>query len=64
MSGCREVQAKFTEYLDGRLNGREMQRVAAPPGGLPGMLGEWNSLRRCRSRWRRLARFRSRLTCC
>ena len=29
MSDCSEVQAKFTEYLDGRLNGREMQRIAA-----------------------------------
>jgi anti-sigma factor RsiW len=29
MSGCNAAQAKFTEYLDGRLTGREMQRVAA-----------------------------------
>jgi anti-sigma factor RsiW len=29
MSGCNATQAKFTEYLDGRLTGREMQRVAA-----------------------------------
>jgi hypothetical protein len=36
MSGCGEVQARFTEYLDGRLNGREMQ-VIAPPGGLPAL---------------------------
>jgi hypothetical protein len=24
MNGCSTVQAGFTEYLDGRLNGREM----------------------------------------
>jgi hypothetical protein len=29
MNGCDEMQTKFTEYLDGRLSGREMQSVAA-----------------------------------
>ena len=29
MNGCSEIQAKFTEYLDDRLNGREMQFIAA-----------------------------------
>jgi anti-sigma factor RsiW len=28
MNGCSEVQAIFTEYLDGRLNGRRMQEIA------------------------------------
>lgn len=29
MNGCSATQARFTEYLDGRLTGRDMQRVAA-----------------------------------
>jgi hypothetical protein len=29
MNGCNAMQARFTEYLDGRLNGHEMQRIAA-----------------------------------
>ena len=28
MSGCKAIQAKFTEYLDGRLNGRDMYQIA------------------------------------
>ena len=45
MSGCREIQARFTEYLDGRLNGREMQRIAAHLKGCRECGGEWDSLR-------------------
>jgi len=45
MSGCRDLQAKFSEYLDGRLNGREMQRVASHLDGCRGCSGEWESLR-------------------
>ena len=29
MNGCSAMQARFSEYLDGRLTGREMQRIAA-----------------------------------
>jgi len=29
MNSCRSMQAKFSEYLDGRMTGREMQRVTA-----------------------------------
>ncbi|MGB6974811.1 MAG: zf-HC2 domain-containing protein [Terracidiphilus sp.] len=29
MSGCDAIQPKFSEYLDGRLPGREMQRMSA-----------------------------------
>lgn len=29
MNGCNDVQAGFMEYLDGRLNGREMQEMNA-----------------------------------
>jgi len=28
MNGCGAMQAKFSEYLDSRLTGREMQRIA------------------------------------
>jgi anti-sigma factor RsiW len=44
MSGCSAVQDRFTEYLDGRLNGREMQLVAAHLGGCRGCSQEWASL--------------------
>jgi len=29
MSSCSAMQSKFSEYLDGRMTGREMQRIAA-----------------------------------
>lgn len=46
MNGCREVQAGFTEYLDGRLNGHQMQEIAAHLDGCQGCAQEWKSLRR------------------
>jgi anti-sigma factor RsiW len=39
------MQAKFSEYLDGRMTGREMQRIAAHLDRCPGCAGEWRSLR-------------------
>ncbi len=45
MNGCKEVQANFSEYLDGRLNGREMQRIAAHLDGCRECAHEWQSLR-------------------
>ena len=45
MSGCGAVQARFTEYLDGRLNGREMQLIAAHLGDCRGCAQEWDLLR-------------------
>jgi hypothetical protein len=44
MSGCGEVQFKFTEYLDGRLNGREMQLIAAHLDDCQSCAREWTSL--------------------
>ncbi len=44
MKGCKAVEAKFHDYLDGRLNGREMQRVAAHLDGCRECSGEWSSL--------------------
>jgi anti-sigma factor RsiW len=49
MSGCGAVQAGFTEYLDGRLNGREMQLIAAHLDNCRDCAGEWASLRRAQA---------------
>ena len=49
MSGCGEVQARFTEYLDSRLNGREMQLMAAHLEDCRGCSQEWTSLRQMQS---------------
>jgi hypothetical protein len=46
MSRCSVVQAKFSEYLDGRMTGREMQRVSAHVDRCPGCLREWTTLQR------------------
>ncbi len=45
MSSCTAMQAKFSEYLDGRMTGREMQRIAAHLDRCPGCAGDWRSLR-------------------
>lgn len=45
MSGCGEVQARFIEYLDGQLNGREMQCIAAHLDDCRPCSQEWVSLR-------------------
>jgi len=49
MSGCHGVEAKFTEYLDGRLNGREMQEIAAHVEACRECGREWNGLRQAQS---------------
>ena len=36
MSSCNSIQLKFSEYLDGRLTGHEMQEIAAHLDGLQG----------------------------
>jgi hypothetical protein len=41
VSSCSSVQAKFTEYLDGRITGREMQRIAAHLDRCRACSGEW-----------------------
>jgi anti-sigma factor RsiW len=45
MNGCNAMQAKFSEYLDGRLNGREMQAIASHLSGCRDCSWEWESLR-------------------
>ena len=49
MSGCGAMRAKFSEYLDGRLTGREMQRIAAHLDRCPDCAAEWTSLRQIQS---------------
>jgi anti-sigma factor RsiW len=44
MNGCKSTQAKFSDYLDGRLTGREMQRIAAHLEVCRGCSGEWFAL--------------------
>lgn len=46
MNGCDEMQATLSDYLDGRLNGREMQRVASHLEECRACSREWESLRR------------------
>jgi len=45
MSSCSTMQAKFSDYLDGRLTGREMQRVAGHLERCRECAGEWTALR-------------------
>src|ERR1700691_4626088 len=45
MSSCTALQTKLSEYLDGRMTGREMQRIAAHLDRCPGCAREWRALR-------------------
>ena len=49
MNGCGAMKAKFSEYLDGRLTGQEMQRIAAHLEVCADCAGEWTSLRNVQS---------------
>jgi negative regulator of sigma E activity len=49
MNGCDAVQASFTEYLDGRLNGREMQQIAAHLQDCWTCAREWEGSRQAQS---------------
>lgn len=42
MKGCEAIQAKFTEYLDGRLPGSEMQRIAVHLKDCGACAAEWS----------------------
>jgi len=45
MTSCSATQAKFSEYLDGRLTGREMQRIAAHLDRCRDCAAEWTALK-------------------
>ena len=49
MSRCRAMQSKFSEYLDGRMNGREMQRMSAHLDRCAVCAVEWTTLRQNQS---------------
>jgi hypothetical protein len=49
MSGCSDVRAKFTEYLDGRLNGHEMRFIASHLERCSDCATDWASLRQAQS---------------
>jgi hypothetical protein len=46
MSGCDAIEASFTEYMDGRLTGHEMQRIAAHLDDCRECEAKWVDLRR------------------
>src|SRR5580704_16828487 len=45
MTGCEAIQREFSEYLDGRLNGRVMQRITAHLEGCRACDREFAALR-------------------
>ncbi len=45
MNDCEAMQARFSEYLDGRLNGREMQQISGHVNECRDCHREWDSLR-------------------
>ena len=49
MNGCNEMQTLFTEYLDGRLSGREMRHVTAHLEHCRECAGDWKSLEKMQS---------------
>ncbi|WP_058188575.1 zf-HC2 domain-containing protein [Terracidiphilus gabretensis] len=49
MNGCSAMQAKFSEYLDGRLTGVEMQRISSHLDQCLHCSAEWTSLRNLQS---------------
>jgi len=46
MSDCGSIQMKFSEYLDGRLTGHEMQSIAAHIDDCRNCSIEWAGLRK------------------
>jgi hypothetical protein len=45
MSTCNSIQARFSEYLDGRLTGVEMQKIGAHLEGCRACSSEWTGLK-------------------
>jgi anti-sigma factor RsiW len=54
MNGCSSIQSKFSEYLDGRLTGHEMQRIAAHLENCSSCAGEWSELKQMQTSLARL----------
>jgi hypothetical protein len=49
MSDCISFQTRFSEYLDGRLTGGEMRRIATHLDSCPRCESEWNALKQTQS---------------
>jgi len=49
MSGCSAMRAEFSDYLDGRLTGREMQRIASHLDSCRACAREWTALEQTQS---------------
>lgn len=49
MNGCGPIRERFTDYLDGRLTGHEMQHVAAHLENCGNCAAEWTLMRRVQS---------------
>jgi anti-sigma factor RsiW len=45
MKSCSTVRDRFTEYLDGRLNGREMQQITGHLDHCSACARQWNALK-------------------
>ena len=45
MSNCNSIQSKFSDYLDGRLTGHDMQEIAAHLDACGDCAGEWKALK-------------------
>jgi hypothetical protein len=45
MNGCSTMQAQFSDYLDGRLTGHDMQHIAAHIEACAHCAGEWQELK-------------------
>ena len=45
MSSCNSIQSKFSEYLDGRLTGHEMQEIGAHLEACGECSAEWTGLK-------------------
>lgn len=46
MSNCNSIQSKFSEYLDGRLTGHEMQTIAAHIDHCQNCSNQWTGLKK------------------
>jgi len=54
MKGCSSIQAKFSDYLDGRVTGHEMQQIIAHLESCLVCAGEWSALKQAQMSLARL----------
>ena len=56
MNGCNSIQARFSEYLDGRLTGHEMQHIAGHLETCGECAREWSELKQMQTSLAHLGR--------